>query len=194
MPNVMRYVVRTVAWRPDRQEVVRAMKNTISNLEIITDTVGDGYASFFEACRLLDDTGGVLLEDDVQLCRSFTERVEGIVREKGSQYVINFFERPKVELRTELVGGSQFSWTQCVYLPPRFPLQCVAYHDEFKATRPKKWRGMAYDCLIAYTMTRLRMKYWRIRPTLVQHLPLDSVIGHRPNNRQTPYFIDDMEE
>lgn len=189
----MRYVVRTVAWMPERVKNVDCMRQGIPHLEIITDHVGDGYASFFDACLLLNDTGGVLLEDDVKLCRHFTERLETIVQDKGHHHVINFFERPKVNLDTRLVGGSQFLWMQCVYLPPGLPAKCIEYHDEFKATRRDKWTGMATDLLIAYTLTKERMKYWRIRPTLVQHLPFDSAIGRRPNNRQTHFFIDDVE-
>lgn len=186
----MRYMVRTVAWDAERQATVIRLQQAIPQLEIVVDRIGDGYASFFAACRLLDATGGVLLEDDVYLCRDFTARLEAIVAEKGPEYVVNFFERPKVNLQTALVGGSQFLWMQCVYLPPGFPAKCVAYHDAFKIARPKKWTGMATDCLIAYTLTQERMKYWRIRPTLVQHLPFESVIGKRPKNRQSPYFID----
>lgn len=190
----MRYVVRTVAWRPERLANVAAMRKAIPHLEVVTDTIGNGYASFFDACHLINETGGVLLEDDVCLCRDFLRRCEGIINDKGSDHVINFFERPKVPLETKLVGGSQFLWMQCVYLPPIFPAKCVAYHDEFKAARPQKWEGMATDVLISYALTKEKMRYWRIRPTLVQHLPYDSVIGHRPNNRQTLFFVDDIED
>lgn len=191
---MMRYAVRTVAWSVERSQNVQTLQRAIPQLEVVTDTVGDGYASFFAAGRLLNETGGVLLEDDVALCRNFTQRVEDVISERGAHHVISFFERPKVPLTTGLVGGSQFLWMQCVYFPPGFLAKCEAYHDEFKATRPKKWMGMASDCLIAYALTREKMKYWRIRPTLVQHLPFESVIGKRPTNRQTPFFIDDLEE
>jgi hypothetical protein len=46
----------------------------------------------------------------------------------------------------------------------------------------------------AYALVKEKMKYTRVRPCLVQHLPFDSVIGKRPNNRQTLYFIDDLEK
>lgn len=189
----MRYVVRTVAWDNPRQGNVEALREQIKSLEVFTDHVGDAYALLFEVCRSINETGGVVLEDDVHLCRDFTSRLEAIVAAKGHHHVINFFERPKVQLETGLVGGSNFMWTQCVYLPPGLPAKIVAYHDQFKAERPKHWQGFGYDRLISYTLTKERLKYWRIRPTLVQHLPLPSVIGPRPTNRQTPYFIDDME-
>jgi GR25 family glycosyltransferase involved in LPS biosynthesis len=169
------------------------MRRQIPELEVFTDAVGDGYALFLEICRAINDTGGVVLEDDIQLCRDFKARLEDIVNEKGDNQVINFFERPKVRLETACVGGSEFFWMQCVYLPPLLPGKIAGYYGQFKAERPKQWKGMATDRLIGYTLVKERMKYWRIRPTLVQHLPFPSVIGNRPTNRQTLYFIDDVE-
>jgi len=188
----MRYAVRTVAWSPERRENVALLKRQLPQLEVFTDQVGDGYAIFFDICRAINDTGGVVLEDDVQLCRDFQPRLEAIVADKGHDQVISFFERPKVKFETGYVGGSNFFWMQCVYLPAGLPAKIVASHDQFKAERPQQWGGMATDRLIAYTLIQERMKYWRIRPTLVQHLPLPSVIGNRPSNRQTPYFIDEV--
>lgn len=190
----MRYMVRTVTWSPERQANVEQMQRQIPALEVVLDEIGDGYASFFEACHRLNSTGGVLLEDDVLLCRNFPERVEVIIAEKSTDRLISFFERPKIDLSTQLVAGSQFMWMQCIYLPPGFPQQCINYYDEFKMTRPQHWAGMATDRLIAYVLTKLNLKYWRIRPTLVQHLPFRSVIGSRSTKRQTPYFIDILEE
>lgn len=189
----MRYTARTVAWSDERKENIAIMKTEIPELEVFTDSVGDGYGIFFEICRSINETGGVVLEDDVQLCRDFKNRLETVVSEKGKGEVISFFERPKNELDTAYIGGSNFLWMQCVYLPPGLPEKIVGYHDEFKANRPEQWKGMATDMLIAYTLVQEKIKYWRIRPTLVQHLPFDSVIGSRPRNRQTCYFIDDLE-
>ena len=85
-------------------------------------------------------------------------------------------------------------WTQCEYLPPHLGHKMREYYDEFKTARPKRWRGAAYDLLTAYVLTKEKTKYWRIRPCLVQHLDFPSLIGNRPKNRQTPYFIDDLVE
>ena len=190
----MRYVVRTVAWLEERRRNVDVLCESIPHLERVVDHVGDGYANFFAACRLLHDTGGVLLEDDVLLCRRFTERLESIVAEKGVGEVISFFERPKVNLDTRYMGGASFFWAQCVYFPPGLMCEFEHNYAEFRQNRPKQWQGMATDRLIAYTLSKLGRKYWRIRPTLVQHLPFTSAIGGRSTKRQTPYFIDDLED
>lgn len=186
----MRYMVRTVAWRPDRLQNVEILRSLIPQLEVIVDEKRDGYATLLDACHRLDSTGGVLLEDDVLLCRNFTTRIEEIIQRK-QQYVINFFEKPKVPLNTSLVGGSQFLWMQCIYLPPGFPGKMIEHFQTFLVKHPEP---DAYDCLVAHALVKERMKYWRIRPCLVQHLPFRSTLkGSRPPTRQTDFFIDDLE-
>jgi hypothetical protein len=189
----MRYVVRTVAWDKERQRNIDVLRLQIPSLEVVEDREGDSYKSFGRACALINDSGGVLLEDDIGLCSRFTERIEATIESKGFDKVYNFFEKPKCYFKTSYVGGSNFLWMQCIYLPPKLPLCIWGYYDEFRQARPEQYKGMATDCLIAYALTKERVKYWRIRPCLVQHLPFESVIGPRPKNRQTPYFIDDLE-
>lgn len=189
----MRYVVRTVNWKPERKENVKIIKQKIPELEIFTDTIGDYYKLFFDICDEIDSTGAVVLEDDVLLCKNFKERLELIVLEKGFDKVINFFEKPKVKLETAYIGGSNFLWMQCVYFPPGLPGRFEKYYDEFRKRRPTKWRGNSVDMFVSYVLVKEKIKYWRIRPTLVQHLPFDTAIGRaRPKNRQTRYFIDDI--
>lgn len=186
----MRYIVRTVSWAPERLKNVERMLEQIPALEVHTDEVRDGYRSFLDVCEKVNDTGAVVLEDDVELCSDFCEQVERVITEYGADKVINFFERPKVYFATGRVGGSQFLWTQCVYLPPGLPGKIIAHYDAFKKNHPDRWRGMAYDRLIAYALTKERIPYWRIRPCLVQHLPFKSAIGSRSTYRQSPYYIE----
>lgn len=190
----MRYVVRTVDNDIRREENVKILRQNIPTLEIYTDTEHDGYKSWLNVCDMIDETGAILLEDDVKVCDGFCEKIESIINEKGADKVYNFFEKPKTYFKTSYVGGSQFMWTQCVYLPPHLGHKMREYYDEFKTARPKRWQGAAYDLLTAYVLTKEKAKYWRIRPCLVQHLDFPSLIGNRPRNRQTPYFIDDLVE
>lgn len=189
----MRYMVRTVSWLPERAENVAQLRAQIPQLEIETDYVRDGYGSFFAACKCLNNTGGVLMEDDVALCRNFAQRAETAVSTVGYDHLVSFFERPKIELPAGWVAGSQFLWMQCIYMPPGFPQKCVDYYEEFRDKYPDRHSGMATDLLIAYALIKEKRRYWRVRPCLVQHLPLESAIGSRPKNRQTKFFIDDME-
>jgi hypothetical protein len=188
----MRYVVRTVDFRPERLANVEVLRAALPDLEVIVDTQRDGYASYFRACSMLDSTGGVLLEDDAILCQGFSHELESIVAEKGLDDVYNFFEKPKTYFATGYVGGSNFASTLCTYLPPGFGSVIIAHYDEFRRTQPKRHTGMATDSLVSYVLKSQKQKYWRIRPCLVQHHLFRSSIGPRALDRQTPYFIDDL--
>lgn len=188
----MKYVVRTVSWSPERLNNVEKMKIQIPSLEVQVDHVGDWYGSFFDVCRKIDATGAVILEDDVLLCRNFSQRIEGVIEDKGTDKVFNFFEKPKVKLETAYVGGSNFLWMQCIYLPPGLPGKMYKHFDAFKSTRPASFKGLSVDSFISYVLVQEKIKYWRIRPCLVQHLDFKSLGGHA-SGRITPYFVDDVE-
>lgn len=187
-----RYVVRHVSWSPERDLVVESMKQEIPNLEVYTDVFHDWYRAFFDVCDMIDETGAVLLENDVLPCKDFRNRVEAIIQEKGKDKVISFFEKPKTWLSTAYVGGSNFSWMQCLYLPPGVPGKAQRYFDEFRTTRPKQFKGVSVDIFLRYVFVKEKIKYWRIRPCMVQHLNLRSLAGHS-SNRNTIFFVDDLE-
>lgn len=189
----MRYIVRHVSWSPERDVVVESMKREIPNLEVFVDRHHDWYRAFFDVCDMINSTGAVLLENDVLLCRNFRERIEAIIDEKGKDEVISFFEKPKVWLPTAYVGGSNFSWMQCLYLPPGVPGRARQYLDEFRTNRPKQFRGVSVDIFLSYVFVKEKIKYWRIRPCMVQHLDLRSLSGHAAK-RETVFFVDDLED
>lgn len=189
----MRYVVRTVDFKPERLANVEVLQRSLPNLEVIIDTKRDGYQSYFAACALLEDTGGVILEDDAILCSNFKDRIESIIHEKGVHHVFNFFEKPKTWFPTGFVGGSNFASTVCTYLPPGFPHKLKDYYEQFRIKEPNKHTGMATDCLINFVLRMEKLKYWRIRPCLVQHHLFKSSINSRPLDRQTLFFVDDLD-
>lgn len=189
----MRFLVRTVPDAPDRAANVQRMRMQLPDLEVLVDYERNAYRSYQRACELIADTGGVLLEDDAMLCADFCTRVAAVIEQVGVDQVINFFERPKSYFPAGFVGGSNFMWTQCVYLPAGFAGRIFDYYDQFHTDRPQRASGMAYDLLIGFALVREKRRYYRHRPCLVQHLPFQSVIGPRPTNRQTPYFVDDLD-
>lgn len=189
----MEYVVRTVDFSLERLRNVDKLKSQISNLLIVIDKDKDWYKSFFNACDMLDKTGGIFLEDDIILCKNFCQRIEFIINQKGKDRVYNFFEKPKNWLPMAYLGGSNFLWMQCIYLPPGLPGRMYQYFEEFKNEKPKKFYGLSVDAFISYVLTQEKMKYWRIRPCLVQHSEFKSTTFHA-KGRQTPYFVDDLEE
>lgn len=190
----MRYIIRTVDFATDRLKNVEEIKKQIPEAEVDVDTIHDCYKSLFRACDMISETGGVVLEDDVVLCRNFKARVEPIIQEKGVNNVISFFEKPRVKLETKFCAGGEFLWSQCVYFPPKFNELLHKHWERFQIVEPRLARDMHYDVYIRYVLKQEKMKYWRIRPTYVQHLDFDSAISPRSHKRQTYYFIDDVED
>lgn len=190
----VRYIVRTVDFAKDRLENVAELKRRIPQLEVDIDTIHDCYKSLFRTCDSISEEGGVIIEDDVVLCRNFMERVEGVIAEKGPENLISFFEKPKVNLVTRFCPGAEFLWSQCVYYPPKFNELFHKHWETFQRDEPRLARDMHYDCYIRYVLKKEGMRYWRIRPTYVQHLDFKSAISPRSTKRQTSYFIDDVED
>lgn len=189
----MKIVIRTVNGSPERAHNVAKMCEVLGEATVFVDGKRDSYASFRRGCEEVKGTGGLILEDDVQLCKDFLPRVHAVIREVGRDQVINFFEKPRIWLPAGFERGSSFLWMQCLYLPAGFAGRIYDYYDEFKTKRPQSWQGMATDCLVSYALVKEKRRYYRHRPCLVQHLPFQSVIGPRPTNRQTPYFVDDLD-
>ena len=77
--NDMRYVVRTVSWDKKRAENVSKLKKILPNLEVYVDNKRDSYRSFLTVCSNINDTGAVVMEDDIELCVNFKTLVEDII-------------------------------------------------------------------------------------------------------------------
>lgn len=187
-----KFIVRTVDFSKERIENVQILKEQLPELIVLTDKNRNEYSTLFEAFEAINNTGGVLFEDDVKLCSNFKQRINNKIFEKGTDKIINFFERPNVYIKEEYVRGSLFFWMQCVYLPPELPVKLIKHFDGFKVYSNGKTRG-APDWFLQYAFMKENVKYWRIRPCLVQHLDFKSTFGGRSKKRITPFFVDDLE-
>jgi hypothetical protein len=67
------------------------------------------------------------------------------------------------------------------------------HFEAFKCERPTQYRGLSVDAFVSYVLVQERVKYWRIRPCLVQHRDFPSLGGHA-SGRQTYFFVDDLEK
>ena len=186
----------------DRTLNVRKMKETIPELRVLfsnKDNVFENHIALFAWCVKSGADGIVVLEDDVQLCKNFKEKVYAVV-EKHKNEVVSFFESAcsKKELHSEYRSGRQFAWNQCNYYPKEI---CELYANEkhlqdfveYYKTLDKPW-NYPIDTYQSWIMGKNGINYWMEVPFLVQHLPLKSNFKGRPLNRQSKYFIDDLEK
>ena len=198
MLNIKFLVMRSPM--PQRRENVEAMKKQIPNL-VVKDCQEPGlFEQAIECWQLEDEYDGiVILEDDVQLCENFMERIMTAIEERPDES-ISFFESAcsKKPLHSEYRPGSKLMWMQCRYYPAKIAkLLCKQEEYEyFKENWRKYTTAWSYpiDTYASVVFRRHKLKYFMKLPFLVQHLPIRSAVGNRPTNRQTKFFIDDVGE
>lgn len=178
---------------------VDLMKKNLLDLSVKMSGREKLFENFINVFNIENDSIGlVFLEDDVQLCKDFQNRCENLIKSRPNE-VISMFESAcsKRELHSEYRSGRVYQWNQCNYFP-KFVCNELAKENnvlEFKEWYKKHYKVWAYpsDTYIAYVLSKMKLKYWMQVPFLVQHLDFKSTLGNRPTNRQSRFFIDDME-
>lgn len=187
-----------VADNTERISNAKLLKKQIPDLVIYSgdnDNVFNKYVNCFNISSEFD--GVVVLEDDIQLCRNFLNRIIPII-ENNSKDVISFFEKPnsKKQLFTSFRKGSEFLFNQCNYYPKQICAMMLDKNNlsEFKSTYFEKYKVWVapIDIYIGFVLDKYKIKYLMQVPFLVQHLPFKSMLGNRSSKRQTKYFIDDL--
>lgn len=179
---MIKYYVRTTLER-----TLDVSYNQIS-YELLIDKEHNPVGSFIKQLEFLNDDGGVLLEDDLILCKDFKKRIENIIK-KYPNRIINFFTFPNIFFETR--DYQKFLWNQCTYYPKNITKKLASCMQELKKEITGK---IQYDILESLALQKLNLKHIQYRPCLVQHLDGRSLIGNRESGRMSPYFIDYLEE
>lgn len=179
----MKYFIRTTN--------ERKLDSSYSQVEyeLLIDTNHNAKKSFVEQIEYIStlDDDCVILEDDLILCRDFKNRIEKVISEHSDE-VINFFFNPNVYFKSGRIGI--FFWNQCVY----YPKQIIKLMAENLRGMYNKNPNMHHDLLEGFLFGRFKIKNYRYRPCLVQHLDFDTLIQDKPSGRRTPYFIDYLDD
>lgn len=194
----LRYVCLTVS---ERLKNVNAMKEQIPELEVFVDHNKSKFDFLLKVWDTLKNDDVIWLEDDVELCNNFKEKIENEIEFFGNKELINFFYAPinnmydssffSKDSRSAYRDGKSFLWNQCVFIPKGFLNYFIYYYNNnfknFNFFDPEKFN---YDNCIAYSLDKMKQKYWLIRPSLVQHNSKNSVLGHS-DNRVSIFFDKD---
>lgn len=161
--NIMRYILQTTNWSERRD--ISQLCEQIPNLEMVVD---DGYRNarqtFLRSLALTDEPC-VRIEDDIELCDNFTERIESIIQEKPND-VINFFinypeERFRFKSGLIEVPGRKFMFNQCTYYPQGIASQILKYSEEDDT--------FDYDVLMAHFFDKNNINFYQYLPNIVNH-------------------------
>lgn len=158
--------------------------------ELLVDTEHNARKSFVEQLESLaqkkDDV--VILEDDLELCKDFKNRIETIIKENKDE-IINFFYNPRDWLETKI--QEKFCWNQCVYYPnDKLKLLAVEMRKQYELDKLEQ-----HDVVENRALNKLGIKNLMYRPCLVQHLDFKSLVGNESSSKRiTPFYIEYLEE
>lgn len=157
--------------------------------ELLVDTEHNARKSFVEQLERLAELNQdvVILEDDLELCKDFKNKIEEVIKEYKDN-IINFFYKPRDYFATKL--QKHFCWNQCVYYPKELlKVLSVEMRKQYEL-KPL----MPHDEVENIALNVLGIKNIVYRPCLVQHLDFKSLVGNVSKNRISPYYIDYLEE
>lgn len=179
---MIKYFVRTTG--------ERQLDSTLSQIEytMLIDREHKPVKSFIGQLEVISDYDAVFLEDDVQLCRDFKQRIEDIIKVYPDR-VINFFTAPLNYFMTR--EAQTFFFNQCTYYPKGLAKEIAREMRVIENKEPGKHQ---YDVLESMALKNMQIKHIQFRPCLVQHLDFKSLVGNRDNYRITPYFVDYLED
>lgn len=196
----IKYAVLCSEGNEQRIRNVRKLKAEIPELCVVMANRENVFQKHLDLLNVPDEYNGiVILEDDVQLCKHFKERLADVLAGHETE-VVSMFESPmsKKQLKSEYRHGKNFFWCQCNYYPKNIA-RILADHQNlegfikyFYEKRNEPWK-YPIDTYIAWVLGGLNIHYWMSVPFLVQHLDINSNFEGRSTKRQTKYFIDDLE-
>lgn len=179
---MIKYFVRTTG--------ERTLDDSFSQIEytLLIDKEHKPVKSFIEQLEIIGDYDAVFLEDDVQLCRNFKEKVESVIK-KYPDRLINFFTAPTNYFMTR--EAQTFYFNQCTYYPKGLAKKLSVEMRKIENENPGRYQ---YDVLESMALKNMELKHIQFRPCLVQHLDFKSLVGNRDNYRITPFFIDYLDD
>ena len=174
------FIVRTTSWGG---RSIEHLKEEIPNLNVITDYKHDAMGTFLTALSFSDNPL-VLLEDDIELCDGFYEKIQEAIA-TYPEHIINFFSLREKDYelgKPYLERGGAFMMNQCNYIPAGYGKQIVEFYQTWQR---KEEHPTGYDILMADWMKSKKMKYVQWVPHLVNHLECKSLINPKRSSKRT---------
>lgn len=183
----MRYVCMAVR---SREPFVQYLTAHIPLLETIYDDAQRGaFYQWLDAVAMVNDTGGIILEDDVILTKDFLAKAHEVI-EVHPDVLVQFFSMRKDD---ETIGSrkdGKFAMNQCVYYPPGLGARLAEYYKTQEDWIAREGIG-SYDTMMCKAFREWKYKFWIQVPSLVDHLVLRSEIDkRRSTKRQARVFLD----
>lgn len=162
---------------------ISSLRNAVPGLIECVDHNHDAMGNFLNS-MIYTTCPCVHLEDDIELCDGFLEKITHAVSIYPNN-VINFFSlrskdyilrRPYFEL------GSRYMMNQCFYLPEGYGPMIAEFYASWGR---KSEHPTGYDILMADFLKSRREKYVQWFPHLVNHIECRSLINPKRSSKRT---------
>lgn len=179
----MRFIVQKV---PQRN--VDHLLAAIPGLIVVEDRQRDPIACYIRCLEKAQGDAFVKLEDDVDLCSKFIDRINAAVSKHAGKKIMSFFSLRRIS-QTTRYPGSAFSMFQCVYFPAGIAAEQIAYLT--RGDWPKRNENpTSMDYLVKAFLRETKRDFLIWIPNLVQHRIGKSAIDpRRSQHRQSINFL-----
>jgi hypothetical protein len=136
------------------------------------------------------NSNAVFLEDDIELCLNFKDRVLNEIQKRPDD-IIQFFSMRQDDLTigSRYIAGYKYLMNQCFYMPLSVIKKVYDCFDEFETVRTDNRVG-GTDSLIQYTLKKHKLKYWNVVPNLVNHTEGVSAIDKRRSSKRQSFTFE----
>lgn len=197
--NTPAYVM-AVPFIPERAKTAAALKRE-HNVQVVWDETQNVMDTFRRLLAKVEadeadgqESGFLVLQDDIELADDWRARVEAAIAERPDTLIQFFSMRPADGSPLAESGwrkGETFISNLCVYIPHGMASPLLEYSFEFTEKYPQF--KTADDFVVRYFLRSRRQAYWMHLPSLVQHQKWVSAINaKRPRNRQSHSFDGDV--
>lgn len=140
----------------------------------------DTLTNFINICKLAGDSDLLYLEDDVQICSEFENRLKSALEECPKE-VVSFFTCKELPRAITAVSFKNHKYSQCVYIPNFRVKQLIDLEPKArKIFRFNDWERI---------FTLLDGYYYQYFPHLVQQFNWKSTIVDGWIDQSSKYFI-----
>lgn len=180
-------VIQAVPW--DQNRVWSAVTNARqSRAEIVWAGKEEPvYDTWRRALAVAGDGPLIFMEEDIQLCTDWYDRIHAAIAETPDNFV-TFFSRRKDDLTigSRWEPGRTFLMNQCQYQPPGMPRSLIEFSPQWQIDHPDYPTAM--DLTVAHWLQHYGWQYRTHVPSLVQHREYPSELGPRSSRRFSPTF------